>query len=180
MSARGEGSLPPIRPIINPEKPETPVGLDGIIERFGDIRTFVKDDGTLNGSWTRERMVYVPVPWKCFLSWAPDIRVKRFQCHVEIVDHFRYVIETLDDEGVGEELTYYGGGFNFRGQRGSGRLSTHAWIIAWDFNPQENQLGTQGNMNPRIVEIFELNGFVWGGRFERRPDPMHFQFARGY
>lgn len=56
-------------------------------------------------------------------------------------------------------------------------LSNHAFGLAVDLNSDTNQLGTRGDMDPRIVEIFERWGFEWGGRWER-PDPMHFELAR--
>lgn len=164
---------------VNPNAIVAPNGFDEIIARYGNPRAYLKDDGTLRSTWVRERAAFVRVPWECFLSWDHDARVKRFQCHVEIKDHFEWVINALHEDGVGEELRFYGGGFNFRPQRGSAKLSTHVFICAWDFNPEENPLGSEGVMNPRIVQIFEANGFTWGGRW-RRPDPMHFQFASGY
>jgi hypothetical protein len=56
-------------------------------------------------------------------------------------------------------------------------LSMHAFGLAIDLNVSENHLGTRGNMDPRIVEIFAKWGFVWGG-YWGRPDPMHFELAR--
>ena len=56
-------------------------------------------------------------------------------------------------------------------------LSNHAFGLAIDLNSDTNQLGTTGDMDPRIVEIFEKWGFEWGGHWER-PDPMHFELAR--
>lgn len=56
-------------------------------------------------------------------------------------------------------------------------LSNHAFGLAIDFNSDTNMLGTQGDMDPRVVEIFEKWGFEWGGYWER-PDPMHFELAR--
>ena len=47
---------------------------------------------------------------------------------------------------------------------------------AVDLNVSTNQLGTEGDMPPRIVEIFERWGFVWGGDWSR-PDPMHFELG---
>ncbi|MDQ3878599.1 MAG: M15 family metallopeptidase, partial [Actinomycetota bacterium] len=57
-------------------------------------------------------------------------------------------------------------------------LSMHAFGLAIDLNVSENQLGTEGHMDPRVVQIFEKWGFRWGGTFSTRPDPMHFELAR--
>jgi hypothetical protein len=53
----------------------------------------------------------------------------------------------------------------------------HAFGLAVDLNVSSNQLGTKGNIDPRVVEIFERWGFAWGGRWSP-PDPMHFELAR--
>jgi len=55
-------------------------------------------------------------------------------------------------------------------------LSNHAFGLAVDFNVRTNQLGTRGDMDPRIVEVFRRWGFVWGGHWAR-PDPMHFELT---
>jgi len=56
-------------------------------------------------------------------------------------------------------------------------LSMHAFGLAIDLNVSTNQLGTEGDLDPRIVRIFERWGFTWGGAWTR-PDPMHFELAR--
>jgi len=56
-------------------------------------------------------------------------------------------------------------------------LSMHAFGLAVDLNVSQNALGTRGNMDPRVVALFEKWGFAWGGRWAR-PDPMHFELAR--
>lgn len=84
-------------------------------------------------------------------------------------------LERVQDYG----LDLYGGIYNHRTVRGGRSLSTHAYGIAIDLNPSENRLGTTGNMPDYVVRAFESRGFFWGGRWERRPDPMHFQFATG-
>jgi hypothetical protein len=42
-------------------------------------------------------------------------------------------------------------------------------------------MGSAGNMDPRLVELFERHGFTWGGRWSgKNKDPMHFQYCSGY
>lgn len=157
-----------------------PRGLSGVVEMYGPIRDYIKDDGTLSSKWVRERAAYVHCPWDCRLSWDKEVRVKRFQVHVAIQEVFQEGVSKIHAQGLGEELQYYGGGFNFRPQRGSGKkLSLHAFLAAWDFNPEENPLGSDPLMHRGVVRILESLGFTWGGRWTR-PDGMHFQFAKGY
>jgi hypothetical protein len=53
-------------------------------------------------------------------------------------------------------------------------LSRHAFALAVDVNHWENLPGTRGTIPMHIVELFERNGFLWGGRW-KKSDPMHFQ-----
>jgi hypothetical protein len=54
--------------------------------------------------------------------------------------------------------------------------SNHAYGAAIDINAPENPFGRMPTMDPRIVNIFEKWGFVWGGRF-LIPDGMHFEYG---
>jgi hypothetical protein len=69
--------------------------------------------------------------------------------------------------------------------RGGSSLSTHAFGVAIDIAAPWNALGKKPGYNKHsftekslIVQAFEAEGWVWGGRWERRPDGMHFQAAR--
>ena len=53
-------------------------------------------------------------------------------------------------------------------------LSRHAFGLAVDINPSDNLPGTDGTVPPGIVDLFESNGFTWGGRWKKK-DPMHFE-----
>ena len=76
----------------------------------------------------------------------------------------------------------YGGCYNFRLIKNSNRLSCHAWGAAIDLDPEKNPLGvkydeSKGMMPRAVINIFEAEGWKWGGRFTKRPDCMHFQAA---
>ena len=55
-------------------------------------------------------------------------------------------------------------------------LSMHGWGLAADFNVSTNGLGMKPQLDPRIVQVFDKWGFVWGGRWSR-PDGMHFELG---
>jgi hypothetical protein len=55
-------------------------------------------------------------------------------------------------------------------------LSTHAYAMAIDVDSTENVVGTAGTIPPWVVETFEQWGFIWGGRWKKYLDPMHFQY----
>ena len=56
-------------------------------------------------------------------------------------------------------------------------LSFHAFALAIDVDAYRNLPNTVGSMPDGIVELFEANGFEWGGRWRRVRDPMHFQLV---
>jgi len=159
---------------------DTPDGLNGITELFGDIQPFIQGDGTLSQEWHDLHMSKCPLPFSLPLDWNRSISVNFLLCHKKMVEVFTKVFDALVERGLQSQVKTYGGCFAYRPQRGSLHLSTHAWGIAVDLNPFENQLGTAGNMNQGVIDVFKGAGFTWGGDFRSRKDPMHFQFARGY
>lgn len=146
-----------------------PHGLEEITARFGDPSV---------PGWEAEHIVSFDLPYALVYGTA---MVRRSRCHRLMVPVFVELLSDIKHEGLIERATHYGGIFATRSIRGSktGRLSTHAWGIAIDLNPQENLLGTPGRMDPRVIALAGRHGFTWGGTF-KRSDPMHFQYASGY
>lgn len=70
------------------------------------------------------------------------------------------------------------GGYNCRQISGSSSWSNHAWGLAvdinWDRNPMGSELVT--DMPDWMPALWESFGFRWGGRYNNRPDAMHFEF----
>lgn len=66
---------------------------------------------------------------------------------------------------------------------GESDLSNHAWGTAFDINAATYPLGTPVSKVSasylELVPVAEKLGFVWGGNFHSRPDPMHFEDAMG-
>ena len=56
-------------------------------------------------------------------------------------------------------------------------ISHHTWGVALDVNVAANPYGSPANQDPRMVEVFERWGFIWGGIFTA-PDGMHFEWHR--
>jgi hypothetical protein len=55
--------------------------------------------------------------------------------------------------------------------------SQHAYGAAIDIDAPANGYGdTTPAMDPRVVEVFERHGFLWGGDF-LIPDGMHFEYG---
>jgi len=158
-----------------------PHGLDQIIATFGDIFSYIKPDHTLDSRWAAESLKRVTLPFSIPLSWDPSRSVNTITCHKLLVEAFLEAFEALLGPGLKPKIASFGGCFAFRSQRTGSKLSTHAWGIAIDLNPESNAQGTAGDMDPAVVEVFETLGFEWGGKWQGRTrDPMHFQFCSGY
>jgi hypothetical protein len=146
---------------------KTPNGKAEIIETFG--RCDAPD-------FERDNIVSFELPYHLIYGTA---MVRRSRAHKLLVPTFIEVFRDIKCQGLMERATHYGGIYAKRPIRGWTNRSTHSWGIAIDMNPQENQLGTKGRMDPGVIAVFRKHGFVWGGDF-KRSDPMHFQFASGY
>lgn len=71
----------------------------------------------------------------------------------------------------------YDGCYVNRDVRGSLEPSIHSWGLAIDLNASQFPLGSDAKQLPIIIEAFESHGWFWGGNFQTRKDPMHFQRA---
>ena len=71
-------------------------------------------------------------------------------------------------------------GFACRPIRGTRVASNHSWGLAVDINSLSNPMQStfKSNIPPRVVSMWEGAGFYWGGRYERRPDAMHFEYIK--
>lgn len=157
-----------------------PDGFDQIINFYGDIREYVLPDGTLDPRWEAEKLDYAPLPFSIPLSWDHTRSVTRLKVHKKIVPVFQEVFRSIMYHDGEQLIKDFGGTYAWRTQRGSShRISLHAFGAAIDLNVFTNLLGTTGDMPTLLIQIFESNGFQWGGHFHR-PDPMHFQYAKGY
>jgi LysM repeat protein len=160
---------------------QPPHGLDALRAQFGDIYDYLREDGTLEPRWETEQLARAPLPFAIPLSWDPAKQVRNLYCHKRLATVFPAVFAELQRLRLDRKIRTYGGCFNFRAKRSGSKLSTHAWGIAIDLNPETNAMGRDGDMAPGIVKVFESFGFTWGGRWTGAgKDPMHFQFCSGY
>jgi len=166
------------------EKPQDlrpPHGLEQILTTFGDIYEYIHADGSLDARWQDEFLVRLPLPFPMQLSWDKSRSVTQMTCHQLAVPIFTEVFAGIEKRGLQAKIESFGGCFSFRPQRRGGKLSTHAWGIDIDLNPEANAQGSAGNIDSGLVEIFRAAGFEWGGGWAGRAcDPMHFQFCTGY
>lgn len=149
-----------------------PNGEQQIMDTFGDpLRP---------GFWeTHAGFCEVPEELEHCFKYKNGQGKRGFYCHKLLIPILQACYLKIVESGLSQELKDFGGCFNIRKTRGGTKLSTHSWAIAVDHNVSENQLGAEPKMDPKIIEIFEKFGFVWGGNFKRK-DGMHFQYATGY
>jgi hypothetical protein len=158
-----------------------PHGLDEICATFGGIFGYMARDHTLDASWQTEFLTRVALPFPLIISWDHSQSVSAITCHKLLGSIFGNVFSQIQSGGLQNKVTSFGGCFSFRPQRTGTKLSTHAWGIAIDLNPETNQQGTAGDIDPAVIAIFRGAGFKWGGDWTGKTrDPMHFQFCTGY
>jgi hypothetical protein len=160
----------------------TPHGLEAIKETFGDPTHFMTDDGRVEPGWEFAAMGFARLPMPVFLAWDTSKTIEKIYCNRKIIPIFEDVFQKIYTAGLWEHVKLYGGCYTWRLKRVNAQLSTHCWGISVDLNPATNGLGTVGNQNVDVVDIFEDAGFIWGGRWTplKNRDSMHWQYCSGY
>jgi hypothetical protein len=92
---------------------------------------------------------------------------------------FQGFLNDLDAAGYKPQVSD-SGGFNLREIRGGHDLSEHAYGNAIDVNPDANPMTTgqvRTDLPANISEIAARHNLNWGGNWQGRKDPMHFEWA---
>jgi hypothetical protein len=161
--------------------PAPPNGFQAIRDTFGDLLAYVADDGGIDPRWEAGHMARSVLPFPIPLAWDTTKNAIAIRCHKLIAPLIEEVFREIAARRMQSAVKTYGGGYVYRQKRNGVKPSTHSWGIAIDLNPNTNAMGTAGDMDPRLVELFEGYGFTWGGRWAgRNKDPMHFQYCSGY
>lgn len=142
-----------------------------VADAVGSFTYVPQPDGTIDieDSWVAANIVTAEVPI-----------LGNVTCHRVVVPQLRAAMQELVDADLADLIRpeQYGGCWvpRFIGRDPTRGLSLHSWGIALDFNVATNQMGTVGDMDPRVVETMARWGFAWGGTWSD-PDPMHFELA---
>ncbi|MGH2777856.1 MAG: M15 family metallopeptidase [Actinomycetota bacterium] len=171
-----DAELIPLLPpdLISNPGPRTGVSEQGNAEGglIGTMNFKILDDGFIKPSqrWIETNIATTTVPI-----------VGEVSCHRLLLPQLEAALAEIEAEGLSSLLRPddYGGCYvpRFIDRNPELPLSMHAFGLAIDLNVSTNQLGSRGDMDARIVEIFERWGFIWGGSWSR-PDPMHFELGR--
>lgn len=133
--------------------------------------------------------VLMTMPFPLRLAWDTGTIVTRVSCHAKVREPLERIwtgaLAHYGASGLREaRLDLFGGCLNVRKMRGGSSYSMHAWGIAWDVDPDRNQLAwgrDRAALDAATYEPFwrlvEGAGGVSLGR-ARNYDWMHFQFAR--
>lgn len=180
---------------------KVPNGFAAILRFYGDPRT---SEGTLNHAWVAANIVTMKLPYTMYYQGQKVTHIEiHKKCQADLTSIFTQIWNTariMVKKSVGFSgktsaeydaltakvlhnigLDSFDGTFVFRSIRGSSSLSCHAFGIAIDIDALHNALGsTHGRMPGWVVKIFEGMGWLWGGHYHGRKDPMHFQAATGH
>jgi hypothetical protein len=189
---RGE---PTVRGITTALKQELPLGTLVRVRAPGDTPYFRHGDAVLPPVELKELFGEFAAKQRAganagFLTFDPrwvrtHIDTQRVPllgtvtCNVAMFPQVRGAIRELIDLGLEDTITSYSGCWAPRhilGDPDAG-LSHHGWGVAIDVNVPTNLFGQDPNQDPRMVEVFERWGFIWGGDFIQ-PDGMHFEYRR--
>lgn len=125
-------------------------------------------------------------------TWCPKLvnQIIQFNKKNGALESLKKVSEELDKHPEWKKyITNIGGTFNWRNISGTTRLSAHSFGITIDINTSHSnywqwdcgcknenvKLNYKNKIPMEIVEIFEKNGFIWGGRWYHY-DTMHFEY----
>jgi hypothetical protein len=150
-------------------KTQIPYGLSGIIATFGPIT---------DPKFEAKNIVFFDLPYTLKYD---GVSIARARCHRLAVDNFIAAFKNIQAAGLADQFTEFNGIYAKRPIRGSvGRASCHSWGIAIDMCASKYPLGSAKRMPDAIIKAFSDAGFLYGGDFKNRKDPMHFQLAMSY
>jgi hypothetical protein len=135
-----------------------------------------------------ENLKRFSLPYPMRLAWDKNTIISTSVAHIKCAEYFEEALLRIYEfyGGFNEvrhlNLDLFGGIYNYRTMTNSTRLSSHAWAVSIDLNPDENRYGWtwpgKAKMPVEVVEIFESLGAVSGARWKNNPDAMHQQFCR--
>lgn len=136
----------------------------------------------------RPPLVKVPVPWTLKIAWNKSQLRSFLWVHEKCADSLKTVLARIDAAYSADQISdlgidLFGGDYAPRKMRGANRHSLHGWGIAYDFDPERNQLkwnSARARLGQRDAvpfwEAWEAEGWCGLGRV-RNYDFMHVQAA---
>jgi len=141
-------------------------------------------DGLPDRVWEQANLVGLKPAYRMVLAWDPKTQLRTIRVHKKCAASLERVLEGITKLYPSQEaieqarMHLYGGAYAFRLMRGGHKLSVHSYGAAIDLDPEQNGFGDATFTMPMpVVELFEAEGWVWGGRWAKK-DAMHYQAAR--
>jgi len=195
LKTRGEGinSTPtpqtqekPKEKLVDTPTPQDPI-LDYIAKLPAPHKCLTQEDAIarygkiVEGKWADEgkwcSLLEIPADLAVWINTATGKPATRIYCNKDIQAPLIRALYALKRKNLLLELKTFDGCFMIRDVRGvPGKLSCHAYALAVDLNAKENGLGEEPKLSADFVTCFLLEGFNWGGVFDRK-DGMHFSHA---
>src|SRR5579875_3837882 len=135
------------------------ITLEQAIARYGQI---------VNGVWANEAkfctlLEVPPALQPTLINSATGKPTTHIYCNKDIEVYLLCALSNVVSRGLASELKTFDGCFEPRDIRGEpGKLSTHSYALAVDFNAKENPLGGPSRMPKELVQCFLDAQFVWG------------------
>ena len=158
---------------LEPQRPDTPLGVSPGRRRSYDLlqALYGSTPKAVGGHLVQTRLLGQHL----YLSPAAAQAMKRANAHLA---------PQAAQEPRLKSLLKMDGGFAWRRIAGENRLSPHAFGIAFDISPGIATYWRWSKLRPHplqqnypsaIVEAFENEGFIWGGKWHEY-DLMHFEY----
>ncbi len=124
--------------------------------------------------------------WMFFLGHKVSVHQKVYSAFIDVDNDVKILQQGIRD-GNGKTISNFIYQFNvvqtycwrFQREIEPPVLSKHSFAIAVDINPNKNPMGIKliTDIPQSVINIFLKRGFIWGGNWEHRKDPMHFEFS---
>ena len=119
-----------------------------------DMRIFYGDpDADRNGepdrTWEDANLTRILPPYPMVLAWDIKAPVKTIRCHRLVAPSLTRILTRIGEHYGSPaairaaRMHLYGGCYTFRSIRGGAALSTHAFGVAIDLDPERNPLGAR-------------------------------------
>lgn len=154
-----------------------PCGIEEIQKIFGTFE--YRESSTKSGwieidtEWTKHNIKFCELPHGFTI-----------QCHRLLIPIIQRIFSDVDEAGLFDQIEMlWCYAPRHKNHNINSSLSTHAWGIALDINPDRNRPNTPNAQFTRehpIIRIFKAHGFEWGGDWKNFKDPMHLQYCTGY
>jgi len=132
---------------------------------------------TFQDRFEENSMELTPIPDD--IKSAIPVLPKNLYCNKLVTQEFFKVFRELIKNDLHKEILSFDGIFNPRLIRGSSKISLHAFGLAIDLNADEDKLGQdKSTWSDKFVQTWKDCGWLWGGDFADRKDPMHFEWSR--